>query len=132
MHRYIGRMQVSMRAIVALLLTAACSSCSQYIFVPAAKYPALDPEPRRGYRIVTIDQQQFIVTRLAAADSALIIQELKSGSNGSIKPVPFTIPYVQIDKIEKIDRNFIVPIVLGAAVVFVVVQWEQFRIGPNN
>lgn len=69
------------------------SVCSQYIFVAPPDYSALEPSRRRGYRIRTKDKQQYIVTRLVAADSLLIVQELKPDSDANMRPVPFTLPY---------------------------------------
>jgi hypothetical protein len=114
------------------LLLVVSSSCSHYILIQPSDYSGMERCRERGYRIRTMDQQQYVVTCLALEDSALIVKELKVGSKGSVRPVPFALPYGQIDKVEKIDQNVIVPVVAGAAVVFLIVQWNKLSIGPDN
>jgi hypothetical protein len=104
-------------AIVATTLLA--SSCTEYVQIAPDKYDELDARPKHGYRLTTIDRRVYSVTSLVVADSSLVV-ELKPVRGDSIAET-LAVEYRDVDRLERIDVNVLMPLLAAATCVGVLV-----------
>jgi hypothetical protein len=115
---------------VAVLVTMSCllPACAEYTEVPSRDFASLEPVSEHGYRITTVDNRVYVVRRLALQDRVLVVEALSEKQEPE-QAVPFSIPFDTISRIERIDVDYIVPVVAAACVVAVVVAISQIKIG---
>jgi hypothetical protein len=99
------------------VLVVASLACTNYHEVSSSSYSDLEPSPRHGYRIATRDDHVYVVERLSVRDSTILVE----APTGKGMSDAVAIPFDQIRSVEKIEKNYLSPIVLGAGVVALIV-----------
>jgi hypothetical protein len=118
------------KLLMAVLAAMSCllSACAEYTEVPAKDFASLEPVPRHGYRITTVDNRVYVARRLALRDGVLVVEEFSEKQEPE-QAAPFSIAFDTISRIERIDVDYVVPVVAAACVVAVVVAISQIEIG---
>jgi hypothetical protein len=107
-----------------LVFVMASLACTNYHAVSPSSYAELEPSPKHGYRVSTLDNSVYVVKKLTVRDSTLVAEGWATppGASGEI---PVEIPIEQVRSVERIEKNYASPIVLSACVAGLIVAFAS-------